>query len=796
MNPTNEEFLQAVFRDDAPNVHVTDFSYDPSAIPSDRHLAAWAGDRFNQYNFGKKTNQYFTISIFKSDETGKARRRKALFRHTSVIVLDDVKEKLPLEQVQRLPTPSYILETSKGSEQWGYILTEPCSNRNMVENLLDGLIDHGLAPNGKDPGMKGVTRYVRLPEGWNLKKSKGEFKCHMMQWTPFYRYDIHELAKPFNVDLYRERRESRVDGAAEIDHPVKDLVHIKEVRSAGRFDITCPWLSEHTKQEDSGSAVFTNGDGSIGFKCHHGSCQDKTGKDLLIFLEEKKPGFGEEFAKWKFSNAIKDIKIEAKPELDKLVDDFKHETDRKKRRAFAASILQEVEALSEMEKVDYHKVVCEVMDWDKKEFKQVLTDLKSKWKKPKEVINFFDEVIFIAEANHFYNREKRIFYTPEAYGNAYCHMEKNARSLALEGKVFKVDKLDYIPNAKPVVIIDGITYGNSWSTTGEMQGRPGDITPWWEHWEVIGWAEFREHAIQWMAYTIQKPQHKINHLMLMGGPEGAGKDFLLYPLIKAMGRNSKTINGSDLIDGFNDYILCTKHVHVNEAELGENNDAKHTGTLIKPMSCAPPETIRVNRKNISKIEVRNIINLTMTSNSRSPIYLKDQSRRIFALWTDLNVRLRSGEMREDWRRYWRGCWEWMNNGGLDAVINYLRNVDVSNFRASEAPPVTDYLRDMVKGSKMQIELIIEEQCLEFPSVCTSEELFERLRINMQTGKCEHLSLSVYKLEDVLRKFAIKNGDLWIINNFSTYETMSYEELKLYRQRGKVDLKLVFPLTFI
>ena len=85
-------------------------------------------------------------------------------------MLDDVKEKLNLEEVNRLPAPSWV-ETSKGSEQWGYILTEPCTERHQVENLLDGLVANGLAPDGRDPGMKGVTRYVRLPDGYNTKSN-------------------------------------------------------------------------------------------------------------------------------------------------------------------------------------------------------------------------------------------------------------------------------------------------------------------------------------------------------------------------------------------------------------------------------------------------------------------------------------------------------------------------------------------------------------------------------------------------------------------------------------------------
>ncbi len=202
---TNREFLTAIFGADAPWCHVTDFSYDPGGIPKDKHLIAWKGDYYDRYRFGENTNQYFTISTFYCDDQGGARRRKALYRFTPCIVLDDVKEKLSMVEVSKLPRPSWILETSAGYEQLCYILDTPTDDRSRVENLLDGLVANGLAPQGKDPGMKGVTRYVRLPEGVNSKASKlvnGQpFKCRMLQWEPLSKVSLEQLAAPFAVDL-------------------------------------------------------------------------------------------------------------------------------------------------------------------------------------------------------------------------------------------------------------------------------------------------------------------------------------------------------------------------------------------------------------------------------------------------------------------------------------------------------------------------------------------------------------------------------------------------------------------
>jgi len=251
---SNQQFLKVLFGEDAPNAHVTSFKDDPTDIPNDRRAACWGGGYFKQTYIQPEANQYYTISTFAPDENGRSRRRKVLFKACHIIVADDVKEKLPEENVRLLPAPTFKLETSPGSEQWGWCLDTPCTDRHRVENLLDGLIKKGLAPDGKDPGMAGVTRYVRLPEGCNTKASRVAANggvappCRMLEWNPERRVSIESLAEPFGVDLNAERREGRIDGAADIpDHPVLNAgLNIKSILSDGRYDITCPWVDEHT----------------------------------------------------------------------------------------------------------------------------------------------------------------------------------------------------------------------------------------------------------------------------------------------------------------------------------------------------------------------------------------------------------------------------------------------------------------------------------------------------------------------------------------------------------------------
>lgn len=856
--PSNHEFLTALFGDDAPWVHVTDFAYDPSNIPSDKHLKAWAGNYFSRYRFGDITNQYFTISCFYADEKDRARRQKRLYRHTPVIVLDDVKEKLDLEQVNRLPEPTWVLETSPGSEQWGYLLNQPCTERAKVENLLDGLVANGLAPEGRDPGMKGVTRYVRLPDGYNNKANKlvnGQpFKCQMIVWNPFHTVTLEQLATPFQVDLDAPRREQRVDGASQIDdHPlldVGDAIHVKEVRSAGRFDITCPWVDEHTGSDDSGAAVFTNSDGTIGFKCHHGACQERTGRHLLEYVEDMHPGFGARLNQWQTLRAFSDLSTpsfldpaptlpappagapaaptsapvaQAEPStsdiLNRVIGELRAEPPFSERaRDIAGRILKQVDDLPEIEKINWHDQVRDIMRWSKPDFKRILQDLRQQWySEARKDISFFDEVIYVGELNQFFDRRKRIFYTAEAYQNVYAHLDSNARTEALQGgMVTKVDKLDYAPLQPPVFEERGTLYGNSWSSAHQPTGCPGDATPWLAHWDALGWGEHREHMLQWMAWTILHPDIKINHMLLLGSVEGCGKDYLMYPLVHAMGEHHMTVDGEELLSDFRDYVLSTKHLHINEAELGDRKEAQVISNKLKPLAAAPPDKLRVNQKNIKPVQVRNVLSVSMTTNSQLPIRLNGPSRRIFALWSDMNPRDDRDQMTPEWQTYWQEHWEWMKNGGAEIAIWFLRNhVDLSKFNPGAPPPVTDFLREIREASKSPFEQTVDTFLRKrygafHADLATSVDLSETLRcaplIAPQDAYCDVRYLTPIKVANILKGVpgvttrVARNGreevKVFVLRNGEDYRYMTAQELWDAWAKQLQEAKSAKPLTVV
>lgn len=845
MQIDNATFLRAIFGGQARRAHVTSFDEDPATIPSDRRGLAWGGHSYMARPL-KGMNQYFTISLFSLDDEGKSRRRKNLFEATYCIVLDDVREKLSINEARWLPFPAWKLETSPGSEQWGYILDVPVTDRARIENLQDGLVSQGLSPDGTDPGMKGVTRYVRLPEGYNTKANKFLFgrpyKCTMLYWSPQNRTTLEALAKPFNIDLDAPRREQVLSGATTVaDHPILGVegLNFKEALSDGRFNVTCPWVLEHTDAIDDGAAVFTNQDGSIGFKCHHGNCQEKTARDLLMYLEDHNAGFTRELDMWRILRGfsvvpmptaeyvptptisfLDDVVPSATATLHPETNDPLQEALGTLRRSELHSpeskealtkVLYLAETLPTLDREQIHDEVQDAMGWSKAQYVRIMKGLRKEWyrgdkNRTAKELEFFDNTLFVKELNQFYDWKTRTFMTVEGFANANAHEDPEARKSALQdGKVAKVDRLDYVPGRERVFEEKGIVYGNMYYGDTQPEGIQGDASPWLNHFDAMGWGPYRKHILQFMAFTIRHPDVKINHMMIFGSREGAGKDFILSPLFHAMGEDARIVEGDALMEQYTGYLNGCKYLHINEAELGDRREAMAVANKLKPIAAAPPDKLRVREMFTKPFWVRNLVNGTMTTNSRTPLRLLE-SRRFFAIWSDLKVRDAAGDISPDWVAYWSSLWQWMESGGKDYCVWYLRNVvDLSDFNPGAPPPVTDFLKDIQEQSKPPLQRTIEEFIeYRYGTFACDLATVKDLQMTLRSGPLiapesmyeDSERITIHRLTTALREMGLPNlrgrsptssARLWVIRNAARYEHLPPSDLhaQYLRQLEKV-----------
>jgi hypothetical protein len=297
--PTNCQFLRTLFGDGGSEHRpiVVSFPGNPAEVAK----SAWFGQAWRGAEVEEATaNNYFSLATFKPSEAGQYRRRKEQFAALPAVMLDDLGGKVAMDRVC-LP-PTWVIETSAGNHQAGYLLRDPLTDGLMADRLVDSIIAAGLC----DPGANGPrARLARLPVGINGKHNP-PFPCRMVAWTPTRRYTVEELVDGMQLDMLPIKRPKRDTSRANqprpddgdpvwLPRPEENVVLIrlrerglyKSPLGNGKHDITCPWVNQHTDGIDGGTAYFEPDDHWPvgGFKCFHGHCAERHIRDLLAFLD-------------------------------------------------------------------------------------------------------------------------------------------------------------------------------------------------------------------------------------------------------------------------------------------------------------------------------------------------------------------------------------------------------------------------------------------------------------------------------------------------------------------------------
>ena len=736
----NLTFLRAVFGEQYPWSHVTSFIDDPGNIPNERRGVCWSGGYYQNTTLTPDSNQFYTVSVFAPDENNRSKRRKVQFSAQHVVVLDDVKEKLPLSEVNKLPPPSFKLLTSNHSEQWGYILLTPETNRNRLDNLTDQLISNGLAPDANDPGMKGVTRYVRLPEGVNTKlkritENNGVApRTPIIEWSPDRKYTLEQLAEPFNVQLDAPRRESRVDGASDIpDHPVLSKLNVKTVLSAGRYDITCPWVGTHTGAEDNGTAIFTNDDGSVGIQCHHGHCQDKNAGDLLDWIESTDDGFKTAYKHWQISRTFADVSTP--PSTDNIAvldfmgqDVITHKSyqdvfdDLRVLPLHSAELLEKLEQFlhliddtKELERNRFHKEVCTMMEWNKVTFNKIMAQYREEWYQNTggDYDWLLSNIILITEGQGgFYNLDRKVFQTGGAMNATYGHMNfsgDNPSSVIINSKSKKIaDGMGWHPVEQDMFQLNGRYYVNSYCKP-HIVPKKCNVDMWLELVNFI----FGDHAkllLDHMAFSVQHPEVKIRWQFLTWGMERTGKSMSVRPLIKIMGDSASEISNDQFENGYDDIYAGMKVLSFEEVM---QNDTRQFNRLKSKLANDGLE--KLNIKSRGMITQQNLYSMYLFSNHEDALQFSSTDGKL------LVVQSPSKFIKEE------GSKEWYTTLGklIDSDADFLAgcywlllNRDVNNFQYSVLPEKTDAMIKMVKASRPEYEQVVMDL------IQHKEEMFE------------------------------------------------------------------------
>jgi len=598
---------------------------------------------------------------------GKPSASAANCEYVLVMVLDDVGDPIKAPNLPPLP-PTWIIETSAGSFQWGYAFSEQPTKADYAA-AIKAIIKGGYS----DPGAGNPVRNFRLPGSVNLKPGRNSFAAQLTEFHPEREYTLDEICTALNVtpvpvdSIGVNPIKLADDGGDDVFGWLGEhgLVLTKPNRE-GWAGVVCPNKDQHT----DGNPEGRYNPSARAYCCLHSHCIDLSSTDFLAWVAanggpERAPGLREELIVGTMNMAL--AKLEPTEDFPDIASDVVEEVDR--RQAARAE--------------------------------------RAAW---------YERYAYVVEDEAYFDLVDRREITRSAFNALYrhigCYSIHNGRKI--ESSVCFDENRDakgapvftgitYAAGDGVVVNRDGLQFGNRWRDARPVP-VPGDASPWLEHVErMVPNTDEREHLLNVLAYKIQNPSVKINHAVLIGGLPGSGKDTMMAPFFWAIGgdtkQNCSLVRNEELTSQWG-YALECEVMEIAELRQSEARDRRALENSLKPIIAAPPDFLQINRKGLHPYMAPNRVLVVAFSNERAAISIPTNDRRWFCLWSD------AGRLPEaDARRLW--TW-YKHKGGFAAVASYLHGRDVSMFNPGAAPPMTEAKMIMIDHGRSTAESYLVE----------------------------------------------------------------------------------------
>lgn len=189
-------------------------------------------------------------------------------------------------------------------------------------------------------------------------------------------------------------------------------------------------------------------------------------------------------------------------------------------------------------------------------------------------------------------------------------------------------------------------------------------------------------VLRWIAYPIQHPGAKMRSALVIHGPQGTGKNMFFEAIMAIYGVYGRIIDQGALEDKFTDW--ASKKLFLIADEVVARSDLYHIKNKLKAFITG--EWVRINLKNKAAYEERNHVNMVFLSNEAMPVVLEEDDRRHTVIWTPEKLS----------RDFYAGVRSEIDNGGIEALHDYLLHVDLADFGESTLPPMTDAKKELIE----------------------------------------------------------------------------------------------------
>ena len=525
--------------------------------------------------------------------------------------------------------PSWKMETSPDNFQWGYLI-ERDNRQAKVEALINALISKGMS----DPGAIGVYRIVRVPGSINMKPANNKFPARLTEWNPQRSSSLEDIALAFGVDITNTA-----------EH-IKSIGNVTTPKLVGHVDPIMLWLNENELSGDDNGKFITvvcpwqskhtnQNDNSTGYSpVGHG--EDTSSRYFSCFHgshDGDGPKNTADFLNWVAEQGGPTCSGHDAPTwLDEMNSQY--------------MVVNEAGKI-----VVYRQTTDPVLPRD---YLQTFTfdDLK------KAYLNDRVEVGTDKDGKPTYKTK----------GEAWLKHE--GRKQHLGGVVFA-----------PGLTVPVDTY-NLWQGFA-VEPVQGD-------WSLMkhlilkvicdGNKTLLAYVVSWMARAVQEPGTQGEVAIVLRGGRGTGKGTFVNWFGKIFGQHYMYItNAKHLVGNFNAHLRDAVVVFADEAFFA--GDRSHASVL-KGLITDPFITIEGKHKNA--VTARNVTHLLMASNDDWIVPAGQNERRFCVI--DVSP------CRQQNHAYFGPLNQQMENGGLEAMLYDLQQLDLTSFNV-RAVPTTEALID-------------------------------------------------------------------------------------------------------
>lgn len=601
----------------------------------------------------------FIIDRFKD---GRVAASAACCDYVLVMMLDDIGTKSKTPPLD----PTWIMETSPGSFQWGYAFSDQPTKAEF------GAAIRAIANAGyTDPGACNPVRNFRLPGSVNLKPGRDNFASQLVHFNPEREYTLDQICKALDVTPVPieslEIRPIRIsdDGADDVMAWLSNQgLLLSHPNGEGWAGVICPNKDEHTDGNPEGRYMPA----TRAYRCLHSHCIELDSKTFLEWVganggPKHTTGLRDELLA-----AVMDTTLAKLTPTDAFPDT-------------GAEIIAEVERreLGRLTMAEWYDRFAYIQNDD------TFFDMTDRRELARNTFNALYRHVTCLSIHATGKTKRRI----EA---SVCYDEnrqaKGAHALA---------GITYAAGESVLVSRDGQVFGNRWRDA-RPAAHAGDVSRWLAHVERMIPEKFeRDHLLDALACKVQHPNKKINHALLIGGRPGSGKDTMLAPFFWAIGGATKSncslVRNEELTSQWG-YALECEVMEIAELRQAEAKDRRALENQLKPIIAAPPELLQVNRKGLHPYMALNRVLVVAFSNERAAISIPSDDRRWFCIWSDA-LPLSTSDA--------QALWAWYHAGGFEAIAAYLHSRDVSAFNPAGAPPMTEAKMIMIDQGRSTAE---------------------------------------------------------------------------------------------